>query len=72
MPVKLNGQTFYRTNEVYRLVGISRSTLFRWLKQGVLKEVERRDRRGWRLFSEDEVKTIKTEANRVFENSQTK
>jgi len=69
MPVTVNGQTYYRTNEVYRMVGISRSTLFRWLKQGILMETEHRDRRGWRLFSEDEIDEIKAEANRVFETN---
>lgn len=69
MPVRVNGQTYYRTAEVYRMVGISRSTLFRWLKQGILMETEHRDRRGWRLFSEDEIDEIKAEANRVFETN---
>ena len=65
MPVKIRGQTYYRTAEVYRLLGISRATLFRWLKEKVVKEAERRDRRGWRLFTEDEIATIKSEADRI-------
>ena len=68
MPVTVNGQRYYRTNEVYQMVGISRTTLFRWLKQGILKEAKHRDRRGWRLFTEDEVEEIKGEANRVIQN----
>ena len=69
MPITVNGQTYYRTNEVYRMVGISRSTLFRWLKQGISRETEHRDRRGWRLFSGDEIDEIRAEANRVFETN---
>ena len=65
MPVTVNGQTYYRTNEAYRIVGVSRTTLFRWLKQGILKEAEYRDRRGWRLFTEDEIDEMKAEANKV-------
>lgn len=59
MPVALNGQTYYRTNEVCRMVGISRNTLFRWLKNGVVTEVEYRDHRGWRLFTQPQVDAIK-------------
>lgn len=65
MPIDLNGQTYYRTADVCQMVGINRTTLFRWLKNGVLNEAERRDRRGWRLFSTAEVEMLKNEANRV-------
>ena len=65
MPVTVNGQTYYRTAEVYRMVGISRTTLFRWLKEGIFSEPEHRDRRGWRLFTEDELHRLKEEANRI-------
>lgn len=65
MPVTINGQPYYRTAEVCRMVGISRNTLFRWLKEGISKEPEHRDRRGWRLFAEDEADRLKAEANRI-------
>jgi len=65
MPVTINGQTYYRTVEVCRTVGISRSTLFRWLKQGILSKSERRDRRGWRLFTRDEIDGLKREVNQI-------
>jgi predicted site-specific integrase-resolvase len=65
MPVTIDGQNYYRTAEVCRIVGISRATLFRWLKEGIFKEAEHRDRRGWRLFTEDEVEKLKAEANRI-------
>ena len=65
MPVTVNGQTYYRTTEVCRTVGISRATLFRWLKRGIFTEAEHRDRRGWRLFTEDEIDKLKAEANQV-------
>ena len=65
MPVTVNGQTYYRTAEVYRMIGISRNTLYRWLQHGVLGEFERRDRRGWRLFTKDEVAILKGETGRV-------
>lgn len=65
MSIKINGQNYYRTAEVCRAVGISKTTLFRWLKEGVFKEAEYRDRRGWRLFTKDEIDKLKTEANRI-------
>ena len=65
MPVVVNGQTYYRTAEVCRIVGISRNTLFRWLKQGVLEKSERRDRRGWRLFTQNQIDKLKGEVGRI-------
>jgi predicted site-specific integrase-resolvase len=65
MTVTVDGQIYYRTAEVCCVVGISRATLFRWLKEDIFKEAKHRDRRGWRLFTEDEVERLKAEANRV-------
>ena len=65
MPVTINGQIYYRTAEVYRMIGISRNTLYRWLQLGVLGESELRDRRGWRLFTKDEVDRLKAENTRI-------
>jgi len=69
MPVTVNGQTYYRTAEVCRTVGISRTTFFRWLKEGILREAGHRDRRGWRLFTEDELDRFEAEANRIVESN---
>ena len=66
MPVPINGQTYYRTAEVCQTVGISRNTLFRWLKDGILKEPELRDRRRWRLFTEVQIDRLKQEATRIY------
>jgi predicted site-specific integrase-resolvase len=69
MPIKINGQTYYRTADVYRRLGLSRATFFRWLKVGVVKEARRRDRRGWRLFTDDEIDALKAEVNRIIESN---
>ena len=63
MPVVLNQKTFYQTSEASEIAGISRSTLLRWIKEGILGDASHRDRRGWRLFTEDDINRIKTEAN---------
>ena len=65
MPVTINGQTYYRTAEVCAMSGISKTTLFRWIKEGIVKEAEHRDRRGWRLFTEYEIHALKAEANGI-------
>ena len=64
MPLRINNLTYYRTSEACIKAGISRATLFRWLKAGLLT-MSYRDRRGWRLFTEDDVNQIQAEANRV-------
>jgi predicted site-specific integrase-resolvase len=71
MPIVVNGQTYYRTADVCRMVGISRNTLFRWLKEGRVSDVEYRDCRGWRLFTATQVEAIRTKTNHVFAISRT-
>ena len=68
MPVTIDGQTYYRTTEVSRMIGISKNTLYRWLQKDILGRTERRDIRGWRLFTQDEVDTLKRMINRITEN----
>jgi len=70
MPIKINGETYYRTSEVCRIVGISKTTFFRWLKDSIFKEAEHRDRRGWRIFTKAELNTFKAEANRIIRSDQ--
>ncbi|MFC1964319.1 helix-turn-helix transcriptional regulator [Chloroflexota bacterium] len=65
MPIIINGNTYYRTSEVYRIVGISRSTFFRWLRKGTFKDAHNVDRRGWRVFTGDELAELKAEANQI-------
>lgn len=65
MPIMIKGKTYYRTKEVCETVGIGRSTLLRWLRKGMIKDVSHRDRRGWRLFTQADIKTIEDEANKI-------
>jgi len=68
MPVKLNGETYYRSAEVCRIIGVSKTTLLRWVKKGIFEDARQLDRRGWRLFSQEELDSFKDEANRVVAN----
>ncbi len=65
MPTTINSETYYRTTEVCQMVSISRSTLLRWLNSGIFNDVLLRDRRGWRLFTEADIKRIEGEANKI-------
>ncbi len=67
MPFTANDQTYYRTAEVCRMTGIGKTTFFRWLKEGTLNEPKYRDRRGWRLFTSDEIDQIRAEVNKVID-----
>lgn len=46
------------TAQVATAVGVSKDTLLRWMRQGLIKE-PKRDKRGWRLFSSVEVSSIR-------------
>ena len=65
MPIKLNGQTYYRTAEACQMAGISKNTFLRWVREGRFPDIERRDRRGWRLHIEDDLERLKAEVNKV-------
>lgn len=67
MTVVIGGKMHYSMLEVCREARISRSTLLRWLKRGVIAEPIR-DRRGWRIFSEEDVKKIKNEVEKTLSN----
>ena len=65
MPISLKGGTYYRTAEACRIAGTSKNTFLRWVREGLFADVEHRDRRGWRLFTEDDVARLRGEVNRI-------
>jgi excisionase family DNA binding protein len=65
MPILIKGRTYYRTRDVCEVVGVSRSTLLRWISGGLIRDTATRDRRGWRLFTEADIKRIEDETYRV-------
>ena len=65
MAIIMRGQTYYRTRDVCEMVGVSRSTLLRWISSGLIRDAATRDRRGWRLFIEADIKRIENEAHKV-------
>ncbi len=65
MPLNINGNIYYRTAEVCQAVGISRNTLFRWVKEEAVIEVEHRDCRGWRIFTPEQIQALKQKTDTV-------
>jgi DNA-binding transcriptional MerR regulator len=49
----------YKTKEICALYDISKATLFRWEREGLLSRVGR-DWRNWRIYSEQNLKEIQT------------
>jgi hypothetical protein len=65
MSIVIDGKRYYKTSEACKLAGVSRATLFRWLKNRTFEDVPNKDRRGWRLFTDDDVKRLREEAYKI-------
>jgi excisionase family DNA binding protein len=48
---------FYTTKDVLKKVGVTRPTLYKWLKEGKIPEVSR-DRNDFRLFTKKDIDNI--------------
>jgi site-specific DNA-methyltransferase (cytosine-N4-specific) len=48
----------YDTSEVARLIGVSKQTLLRWIRTGLVDDV-RRDQRGWRVWEDEDVARVR-------------
>jgi DNA-binding transcriptional MerR regulator len=62
MPIKINGETYYNTLEACEKTGISRATMFRWLKRGILQN-NFKNQSGWRIFTEEDINEIRAQTN---------
>jgi predicted site-specific integrase-resolvase len=65
MPVKINGLEYYRTNEACTMAGIAKNTFLRWVANDSYADVSHRDRRGWRLFTKEDIERLSREVNKV-------
>jgi hypothetical protein len=65
MTLKLDGHTFYSTQEACRLAGTNRFTFLRWVRQNKFTDVVHRDRNGWRLFTADDLERLKSQVNHI-------
>lgn len=64
MPIRIDGDLYFTTREACEGAAISRATIFRWLRKGVLRQL-RKDRRGWRLFTEHDLNVLRAEAGKI-------
>lgn len=65
MPLVIKDKTYYRTHEALALAGISRATWYRWKAARLVKDAKQKDRRGWRLFTLEEVEQLREFAQQV-------
>jgi len=65
MPLVSSGVSYFRTTEAAHSVGISRSTLLRWLSQRRVELPERRDRNGWRVFTREDIDVLRDAAEHI-------
>lgn len=54
----------YTSEEVAKAAGVRRETVIRWCKANKIPEPDR-DRNGWRLFTEAELKAVVRYANTI-------
>lgn len=52
----------YSTSQAARQLGVSRNTLLRWIREGKVPDGPR-DRNGWRVFADDDLKALKVYAD---------
>ena len=57
-PIDVSKKKLYKTNEVCEMFDISRATLFRWEREGVISGPPR-DWRNWRVYTVENVEQIK-------------
>ena len=65
MPITIRDMQYYRTAEACQIAGISKNTLFRWLRTGEFDDVSTVDRHGWRLFKDDDLDRLRKKAQHV-------
>jgi predicted site-specific integrase-resolvase len=63
--IRINGTQYYRTHEACLKAGITKNTFLRWVSRGSYPDVSCRDRRGWRLFTDEDVTRLKAEVNKI-------
>ena len=56
--IDVSKKKLFKTNEVCELFDISRATLFRWEREGVISGPPR-DWRNWRLYTFENIEQIK-------------
>jgi hypothetical protein len=61
--VEIEGTQYKTTSELSEIVGVSYVTLWLWIANGKYKAPDRFNRRGWRLWNNEEIESLKEFAN---------
>jgi len=54
----INKVTYQTDNEIIKNLGISSATFYDWIKKGRITPPNRFNHRGWRLWTEKEIKKV--------------
>ena len=65
MSIMLEGEEVYRIGEALERAGLSRSTYYRWVREGRIDDTDYRDRNGRRVFTCEELKNLCSIARRL-------
>ena len=65
VPTTLDGWEVYRIGEALERAGLSRSTFFRWIREGRIEDAQFRDRNGRRVFTARELDELCAKARRL-------
>ena len=65
MPIRLAGEQVFRIGEALKIAGLSRSTYYRWVREGRVNDAEYRDRNGRRVFTREELQNLCSLAQRL-------
>jgi hypothetical protein len=70
VPIIVDNTKLYRIGEALATASLSRATYFRWLRAGRVRETQFKDRNGRRLFTEEELDALVSEAKRLVQQPQ--
>ena len=65
MSIMLEGEEVYRIGEALERAGLSRSTYYRWVREGRINDTDYRDRNGRRVFTHEELDNLCSIAQRL-------
>jgi transposase-like protein len=68
MPVKIDGRIYYRTAEVCQIVGIGKSTLFRWIRQNIVRMLNIETGKGGGCSRRRNYTALSAETKRIQKN----
>ena len=69
MPMKVAGKSYHLVSEASQLSGVSIRTIYRWMHKGIITGGKLRNRKGWTLFTEEDIAEIKTKAEKARKES---